>query len=372
MNILFITFGYLSVGEGAVRSVSILRALADAGHHVDVASAGLDMAAHPNIRVLTGDGTRPASRRRIRLSALRAMSRTSYQVVHAVDEAVIYVTRLSRLKRIHIVYEASRCFTGTNAVPPSFRWKLFPDHYHRLEKKALKRTSMILSSCDGLSADLRKLREEINIQLVEDIPAHALLSTRKIAGYMAELGFEGGAGFIVACRVLPGNNDELRTLLLSARKVIERIPDAGFIFKGIPERDAQTMATNLDIHRRCIFLHNDEPERFLGALALADAALFVPSPGCRYPHPEIFTLLNSRALVVAVHDAAYSSLLHAGNSIQVDYTAISISEGLLRVYHEPLISYGIVADAQQLIADRYSYSSFKHRIRMAYYEMSKT
>ena len=43
MNILFVTFGDLSIGSGAHRSLSILRALADAGHHIDVIAAGAQL-----------------------------------------------------------------------------------------------------------------------------------------------------------------------------------------------------------------------------------------------------------------------------------------------------------------------------------------
>ena len=372
MNILFITYKHLSVGEGGLRSVSFLRALADAGHQVDVVAAGITMPPHDNIRILAGGDSRLCSRRRIRFATLRAMSRRSYTAVHAVDEAIIYVARLSRLKRTHIVYEAARCFTGANADAPSFWWKLFPTHYHKLEKKILRRTSLVFSSCSDLTSDLGKLVEDIHVMQIEDVPAHALFSRKELIGCVTDPAFESSASFIVVCSVLPGNEAELRTLLLSARKVIERIPDAGFIFKGMAVKEGQAMAANLDIERRCLFLNHNEPERFLVALGRANAALFVPEPGRRYMHVEALTLLNSQALVVAIQETAYQALLNDGNCIQVDYTATAIADGLLRALNEPLIAYGLVADAQQLIADRHSFSSFKHRIRMAYHAMTKS
>lgn len=370
MNILFVTYGQLSVGAGAIRSVSLLRALADAGNRIDVIAAKVDPDPHINIRILCGGDSKCCSRRGIRLAVMRAMGSKTYQVVHAVDDAIIHVARLGKLKKTKIVYEASRCFSGSNGEAPSWQWKLFPKYCQRMEKKVLRRSAVVFSSCDDLTADLKKVSDDVHVVQIEDIPAHPLFPGREVDRCKVIAQLEGGATFLVVCSVLPGNRSELRTLLLAARKVIEKVPRAGFFFKGVVDEEAQSMAANLDIRKRCVFLSAEDTKQFLSALSIADAALFVPQPGCRYLHPEILTLLNSPALVVAVHEGAYSTLLTDRNSLLVDYTATSIAEGLLRVVHEPLLAFGVVSDAQQLIADRYSFSSFKHRVRMAYHDLA--
>ncbi len=308
----------------------------------------------------------------MRLAVLRAMAGNSYQVVHAVDEAIVHIARFGKLKKTRLVYEASRCFTGPNGNAPSWLWKLFPSHYHRKEKRILNRSAMVFSSCDDMTSDLKKLNDDIHVIQIEDIPAHPLFPRKEMDRATIAARFEGGVSFMVVCSVLPGNRSEIRTLLLAARKVIDKNPHAGFIFNGLSDDEARSMAANLDIQGRCVFLPAEDPEQVLSALSVADAALFVPRPGCRYPDPEILTLLNSPAVIVAVHEGAYSALLTDGNSVNVDYTATSIADGLLRVIQEPLLSYGIASNAQQLIADRYSFSSFKHKIRMAYHDLANT
>lgn len=367
MNILFVTYGKLSVGEGALRSVSLLRALADAGNQVDVAACGVGVSAHPQIKILAG--TEPCSRRKVRMAVLRAVGRKSYQVIHAVDDAVVYASRLARFRRIPLAYEAGRCFTGPNGDAPDLRWRLFLSYYQRVEKHILNRASLVFSSCADMTSDLKRLAENAEVVQIEDIPAHPLYPRKMVDQCAPGLRLSGGASFSVACAVLPGNDKEMRTVLLAARKVIEKVPRAGFVFQGLPVEAARAMAVNLDIQERCIFLDKPEPERFLCALDKAHAALFVPKPGQRYMHAQILTLMNSPAVLIAVQEAAYAGLLNDSNSIRVDYTATSIADGLLRVLEEPLLAFGITSDAQQLIADRYSFSSFKHKVRMAYHEL---
>ena len=346
MNVLFVTFGHLSVGAGNIRSVAMLRALADAGNQVDVIAAGIDCGTHPNIEMLIHTNAGRPARRTLRQGLKRAISSKSYHVVHVVDHAAIHAVRLVNIKRMHLVYQASRCFTGIHGEAPSWFWRLFPSYCRYMERRVLRRAALVFSSCEDLSADLGRMDSDIDLVEIEDVPAQPLFPKREVDRNMLPAHFDGGISFMVVCCVLPGNRGEMRTLLLAARKVLEKMPGAGFMFKGFIPAEAEAMAANLEIHERCVFCSDGETEQFLSVLSSADAALFVPPPGSRYRHPEILTLLNSPALVVAVDEQAYAPLLNERNSLQVDYTASSIAEGLLRVVQEPLLAFGVVADAQ--------------------------
>ena len=369
MNILYVTFGELSIGLGDHRSLSILRALADAGHHVDVIAAGVQIAPHPNVSILTGPSDQLLSRRLLRRVFAKAARSNLYQAVHVVDEAVLCLAHCMWWRRVKVVYEASRCFTGPNGIAPSWRWKLAPTYYERIEKKALKRTDLVLTSCDMLSADLERVQKDIRIVQLKPVPAHALLPRKEPDRKTLFSRFGGSASGVVVCCIRPGNGSELRKLLLAARKVIDVLPDVGFFFAGLPVDEAVTMARNLDIHSRCAFLERDETEDYYGALDIADAALFVPQPGGRYVDPEIFTALHSSSALVAVQEAAYSGVVDGRNSIQVLSSAESIAEGILRVFQEPLLALAIAIEGQQLIANHHSFSSFKHKLRMTFHDL---
>jgi len=369
MNILFVTFGELSIGSGAHRSLSILRALADAGHQIDVIAPAVYFAPHPHVNILVGSADRMLPRRMVRREFRKAARRKSYQLVHVVDEAVLCLAHCMWWRRVKVVYEASRCFSGSNGIAPSWRWKIAPTYYERIEKKALQRTDLVLTSCDMLTTDLERVQKNLRIIRLDSVSGHALRPREEPdrKALLSRLG--GSASAVVICCVLPGNRNEVRKLLLAARKVIDALPGVGFFFRGLPVGEAESMARNLDIHARCVFLSSDETAEYFAALEIADAALFVPQPGGRYIDPEVFTALQSPSALVAVKEAAYNGTLDERNSIEVVSTAESIAEGILRVFQEPLLALAIAVEGQQQIANHHSFSSFKHKIRMTYHDL---
>lgn len=369
MDILFVTLGELSIGSGAIRSLSILRALADAGHQIDVVAAQVCIANHPNIRILAGASGRSLSKRQLGSAFSKAVRRKSYPVVHLVDEAVLYLTRGFWRRKAKVVYEASRCFSGPNGIAPSWRWKLFPTYGQRIEKNVLQRADLVLTCCDMLTMDLGRLQEEAHRVKVDPVPSHKLLPRRDVdrAGILSRI--DGSVSGVVVCCIRQGNRNQIRKLLLAARKVIDALPEVAFFFHGLAVGEAESLAGSLDIQGRCTFLERDEVEEYHAALQIADAVLFVPPPGSRYIDHEVFSALHSPSPMVVVSEAAYTGMLMEQNSIQVVSTSESIAEGLLRVFQEPLLALAIAVEGQQLIADHHSFSSFKHKIRMTYHEL---
>ena len=369
MNILFVTYGELSLEGALLRPVSILRALADAGHHVDVIARKTMLPEHPLIHSLAGDQGKPVSRQKIRVAALKATGKKQYDVLHAIDATVLFLNKISRLRKSRLVYDASRRFSGDVGEPPSGLWKLMPGYLGRMEKRALERADAVLTSCPTLTNDLKGFKGDAAITQIEDIPAQSLFAGRDIERSRLLNRFDGKISSVVVCSLLPGKQNELRKLLMGVRKVIEAIPEASFFFKGTLTAEAENMAANLDIQKRCSFFKPNETREFLSALDIADVTLLVPGDSGRYVHGEVFTLLNSQAPLVVVQNTAYETILSDKNSIQVLSSSDAIAEGLLRAIQEPLFSLALAVEGQQLIADRYSLSSFKHKIRMTYHKV---
>ena len=369
MDILFVTFGELSVGGGNARSVSVLYALADAGHQVDVIASRALISEHPHINVLSKDSGSCISRNKLRTKTLRVTKRGSYDVVHAVDTAVSFIYQICKLRKLPLIYDASRCFTGTVGLAPSRLWTFFPEYFRRREKRILQYASVILTSCKALTDDLTNKVPAVVVVEIKDVPFQSLISRKEVDRSALLNRFKEKTSALVVCRILNGSSAELHKVLMTARKISEVIPHVSFFFKGVSLPEAKTVARNLDLSDRCIFLEPDEIEDYLEALDCADTALFVPHSGERYIRPELLTMLRSPAPVVAVHDEAYDDLLTDQNSMQVFSSAESIADGVIRVIKEPLFSIGIVTEGQKLISENYSFASFKHKIRMAYYEV---
>ncbi len=371
MNILFLTFGDVTLHSWSARPVSVVRALADAGHRVDVVAAQSDLPAHPNVRMLGFASVPRMSCVRLRMRMLSAVCRSRYDAVHAVGPAAFCVAGLCRLKKIPLVYDAECRYRGFHGKPPSVLWNVFPSHFRRVEKRLLERAGMVLCNCETLADDLAGMAPEAVVAQLEDVPLQPFFGAQPL-DFSRLLGlFRQPPTALVVCSVLPGNRPDLRKPLVAARKVIDAVPRACFVFKGASVKAAEALAANLDIRSNCVFIEPGDTETFLSALSHADVALLLPHPQGRYVHPEVFTMLNSPAPLVAVQDHAYRNLLNEGNCIPALPSAESIAECVIRAIQEPLFSLGVASQGQLLIAERHAYSSFKHKLRMAYLGMVK-
>jgi hypothetical protein len=380
MNVLFISYAEVSLRGDRVRTVAMLRALADAGHRVDVVASSADIPDHPHIRILEGCGSKPLCRSRLRMRCLQAFGRISYDAVHAVDDAVFFGERLCRWKKIPFVYDASRRFTGTAGTGAGTLLRLFPKILRRSEERVLLRAKTIFSPCPLLTADLLSLDREASVVQLEGVPMQSLHVRQDVDRAALFLSYDVRPGPVVVCSVLPGCTTGLRNLFVALRKVVDASPDTVFFFRGGGGEQAGKMAANLDIAERCIFLPSEDAAAFLSVLDVADAALLIPQRKSRYVHPIVYTLLNAGAPLVTVHEAAYDEVLTEKTSVQVLESADSIAEGILRVIQaegilrviqEPLFSLAVAMEGQQLVADRYTYSSFKHKVRMTYHQVFK-
>ena len=371
MNILFISYTAVSLSGGQVRSVAMLRALADAGHQVDLLAPFSDLPAHPNIQILVEKTERKLRRGRVRWAGIRAVGQSSYAAIHAVDDAVFFAHRLCRWKKIPLIYDAVRRFTGSTGVGVPRRYRLLPSYFQRLESTVLERAACVFSPCSALTTDLLNLNRQAKVILLGDIPLQPLYGPREVDKPALLKRFGRWPSSVVVCCALSGWTSGFRDILMAARKVVDEAPGAAFFFKCSQPAPAKKMAENLDIAEHCVFISDDDPETFLFALDIADAVLLVPQGKSRYIHPQVYTLLNVPAPLVAIHDRAHKDLLTEKTAVCVLSGSEAMSEGILRTIKEPLFSLSVGIEGQQLVAERHTYSSFKHQLRMAYHKLSK-
>ncbi len=369
MNVLFISYAEVSLRGGRLRTVAMLRALADAGHRVDVVASVCDLPDHPHIRVLEGCGGKPLCRSRLRARCFRAVGRVQYDAVHAVDDAVFFGERLCRWKKIPLVYDASRRFTGSAGTGGGFM-RSFPKYLRHREGRVMANAKTIFSPCSVLTSDLLSMNKSASVVQLEGVPLQSLHARDEVdrAGLFRSYGLRPAS--VVVCSVLPESTTGLRNLFVALRKVSDASPDTLFFFRGGGEA-AEKMATHLDILEKCQFILPEDTAAFLSVLDIADAVLLVPQGKSRYIHSVVYTLLHAGAPLVAVHQAAYNDVLTEKTSVQVLESSDSIAEGILRVIQEPLFSLAVAMEGQQLVADHYTYSSFKHKVRMAYHQVFK-
>ncbi|MEN7974176.1 MAG: glycosyltransferase, partial [Verrucomicrobiota bacterium] len=327
---------------------------------------------HPHIHVLNDGVAPPLRRTKLHIAGWRAVWRSSYDAVHAVDESVFFAMRLCRWRKIALVYDAFRCFSGKAGSGISGLMRFFPKHLQRLEAKVLEWADIVFSPCSVLTGDLHGMNRDAPVLQLEDVPVQPFFAQYNAVKSPFSETIDKPRGPVVLCSLLPGHALEISKLLLAVRKVVDVVPDMLFYLKGVPHGQAKKMAANLDISDQCVFLPPNEPEAFLSALEIAEVTLMVPPGNGRYIHPQVYTLLYASAPLMTISNAAYDEVLTEKTSVRVLPNAESIAEGLLRTIREPLFSLAIAMEGQQLVAERHTCSSFKHKIRMAYHDLDKT
>lgn len=366
MKILFISYTAVSLKHGSVRSVAMVQALAEAGHHVDVLAPSVVLPSHSNIKILWAETGRNCCRNRLRWAGVRAVFKGSYDVIHACDSSVFFIERLCRWKKIPFVYDAVRRFSGAVARVSS-RWaKLFPDYLSRQESIVLERAKFVFSTCPVLTHDLESASRKACVVTLPDIPMQPLYGLVEVEKDRLLNLFGVRPGAVVVCHVLPQSPTGIRELLIAAHKVIDLFPDTVFFFKGARKAVASKMAKNLDIMDHCVFMDAGDSTTFLAALEMATIVVFGTQTG-RYIQSEVYTLLNSPAVLVAVHDGAYKELLTDERSLLVAGSD-ALAGGIIQAIKEPLFSAAVATEAQQLMRSSYTYSSFKHKVRMIYHD----
>ncbi|MCF7849197.1 MAG: hypothetical protein K9M45_10120 [Kiritimatiellales bacterium] len=345
----------------------MLSALAEAGHKIDLVAPCHDIP-HANIRLLP-ESAKKISKAKLLLLATNAHFRKSYDAIHAADSAVFYAMYLCRWRKCRLVYDASRRFSGASGSGHSRLWKWFPRRFQRLEKKVLERADLVFSSCGTLTSNLAHLERSATPVQIEDVPLQSLYTLADQTEPSVLQAFECRPGALVMCSCLPECHGGCHKILLAARKVIEQVPDVGFIFRGCMNKKAADMAERLDISGNCLFVKDRSVETFLSLLSFADATLLIPSDKQRYLHPDVYTLLKSGVPIVSIQNGAYMDILDDKTAIQTLSNAEAIAEGLLRAILEPLFSRALATEGQKRIANQFTLSSFKYRVRGAYLKM---
>jgi len=365
MNILFLSYMPISLGEEQIRTVAILRTLADAGHHIDLIAPFSELSPHSNIHIITKKKKKLNSKHDIHSLALIQIKKNSYSVIHAVDEVVFFVYRISRWKKIPFIYDARRRFTGKSSQGTLRRYRFFATYYNKKEKKILKYATCVLSSCPQLSNDLKALYKDLSLVEIKDIPLQPLYEKKDLNSEQIFPHFKANPiTHTITCYALSKNS--LRNLMLTARKIIDTLPTTGFFLQTPHQEQAKKIAKSLDISNHCQFLEPDKPLALISALAYADAVFYIPPENLRYIPQSLYTALNVFNPLVVVQNKAYETFLTSKTAHFVLSNPDSMANGLLDVLQEPLFSVSIATEGQKLIRSHYTFASFKHKLRMAY------
>ena len=364
MNILFLSDTGVSLQGGDVRNTALLFALAEANYQIDVIAPYLELPDHPRIRNLAPRKTPSVFTPLIlRIKAFQAILSSSYDAVHACGRIAFFSSTLCRWKKIPMVYDAATCFSGRSSCSSSSRFRSFS---RKKEKALLDSATRTLSSSERLAQKLQKISTNIESVQLKDIPLQPLLAH---FGIKSTPNSRTGEGPVVFFSILSPPSMSLSKLFLATRKVLDALPNCTFFFYGTDDASTRKLLTHLDLQDACTLLPSNRIEDFLSALSQADATVFIPASSRNDLHPQIYTLLQTGIPLLAPDHPAYREVLDASVSISFLTEPDELSDTILSVLREPLFSHPIALKGQQRVTQHHTCSSFKHRIRMLYYDL---
>lgn len=369
MHILLVSYlPVTSCFSAHARTYGIVKALVDCGHVVDLVAPAFDvetisMASVTMLSTSKGEGV--SGRLQLRITMRNALLKKRYDAVHAVDDAVFAVRGLCRIRRIPLIYDARRRLSGSLR---KVRLSWVGRRYLKQEKLVLEQAELVLSFCSMLTSDLKAiLPGKARLAEFENVPLQ-LIRGGSLYSQQEPRGTDDGPRIFCNCL---GKNVDMRSLLLAVHKVVDVIPKTTFCVRSsMRQEKAKQMAACLDVGDNCEFISDTSPD-YLESLRVADALLLVPDADARYLHPEVYTMLFGNAPLVAVQDKAYASILNELNCVEVLANTDAISEGLLQVLQEPLFAQPMAQSSRKKVFVQHTFSSFKHHVRMAYYQLSR-
>lgn len=365
-----------------INILNMLRALADAGHSVDLLCYPFgDPVEIPGVRILRSP--RPPGLRDVKvgpsaakfpLDALMAaqtawrIPRGGYDAVHAVEESVFFAAPVARLWRIPYIYDMDSLISDQLAYSGFVKWKPLLRLVEAMERSAIRRSAGVVTVCRSLTDAARRLAPEAAVTQIEDAPLESRFRPDEAGA--RELRESLGLGER-PCVVYTGNFESYQglPLLIRAMETVHaRRPEVALVLVGGEDRHRREMEALVEergLEHAVGFTGRLPMERMPACLTLADVLASPRVKGSNtalklYGYmqagkPLVATRLETHTQVLD-EDCAWLCGLDAGEMGEAILSALSDSAGAARRG----------AEAARRVEERYGLDRFYRQARELY------
>lgn len=363
----------------------LLKALTDLGHIVDLVTyhLGEDIAVSgvshhrtmslPFIkRVKKGQSAAKAFLDLfIFLKAVRLLSKSRYDCIHAVEEAAIIGVLLKKIFHVPLIYDMDSSIPEQLKDSDSRIWtnSIMLNTASSLEKLTINHSDIVLAVCQALRDRVNKISPGKRVVVLEDIPnvepfnpdmkerVDQLRNELDLEGKMVVLytgTFETYQGIDLLLKAIPG--------------VIKEFPNVRFIMVGgEPEQVLEKLeeASELGIKKDVVILGKRPLEEMPIFMELADILVSPRSKGTNTPM-KIYTYLQSGKPIVATRLLTHTQVLTNEVSLLVEPEALAFAKGTIALLKDKEMREKLGEAGKRLVEERYSYNSFKTKVEDAY------
>lgn len=304
--------------------------------------------------------------------ALGLCLHTRYDVVHAVEESAFFGGWLARWFGCKFIYDVDSCISEQLRESAWWFFRMLAPWAERFEQAAIRRATLVLTVCPSLTDWVKRILPSARVAQIEDAPLQSSFQEDREGAESLRKEYRLGNAPVV---VYTGNLAPYQgvDLLVRAMAVVRRKrADVRCLIVGGERHEMERMqriAQNLDLGDTVVFCGKHPMER-MGAFMTLAAALVSPRVKGENTALKVYTYMQSGKPIVATRLPTHTQALDDTCAILVSPTPDDLAAGILRALDEPLFAAALGQEAQARVAARYSLASFRHKVRLAYAELS--
>lgn len=363
----------------------LLKALTDLGHSVDLVTyhLGEDIAisgvSHyrtmrlPFIkRVKKGQSAAKAFLDIfILLKAVSLLSKNRYDCIHAVEEAAIIGVLLKKIFHVPLIYDMDSSIPEQLKDSDSRVWtnSIIVNMASSLEKMTINHADIVLPVCQALRDRVNKILPGKRLVVLEDIPNVGPFNPdmkERVDQLRHELDLEGKMVVLYTGTFEAYQGIDL--LLGAIPGVIKEFPSVRFILVGgepAQVREKLLEASELGIKEDVVILGKRPLEEMPIFMEMADILVSPRSKGTNTPM-KIYTYLQSGKPIVATRLLTHTQVLTDEVSLLVGPEAKAFAWGIMSLLKDDGLRARLGTAGRRLVEEKYSYDSFKKKVKEAY------
>lgn len=293
------------------------------------------------------------------IEAVLRMVMGRYDVVHAVEEAALFIAPVAAALGLPLVVDVD------SSIPDQLRYSGFARRgpllwlAERLESFALRRSTAVVTVCTSLTDGVCAKAPRAKVFQIEDPPLveAPVTDAAALSALRASLGLDGRPVVLYSGNFEPYQGVDL--LVEAAREV----PEAQFVFMG-GEPD-QIAALSGGAGGRSVFAGKRPPSDLPLFLGLA-AVLASPRHRGENTPFKVYTYLASGKPIVATRIPTHTQLLNDDLAFLVEPTPSGLAAGVRAALSDPKEAARRAGRGRELIEREYSVLRYREKVGAAY------
>lgn len=374
--------------RGTPMNIRLLcRVLGEAGHTVDllVFPTGEDVVLENTaiIRVpnLFGVSTIPTGPSRIKLAYDVILTAyvfwlcltRRYDVIHGIEEGGFLSVFYGRLFRKKSIYDMDSCISEQLKYSNFIKSASLLNQVERLEKWALKHSSLVITVCEALTETARSFAPSAKILQIEDIPLSEPEDSQNAdemaANLMTRYKLSGSARVVYTGNLVGYQGIDL---LLDAWKVFLSLDQsaqvARLVVVGGPEERMEhyrKQAARNGTADSISWIGPRPSEEMNAWMALSDVLVSPRSEGDNTPL-KIYSYMSSGKPIVATRRRTHTQVLDDAMAFLPEPDPEAFGRALNEALENRVLSRTKGEKARSTVEERYSYTVFKQKLLSAY------